>query len=131
MAPPAKPAAPRVQVFGLENDQATRAAIRFFKERRVDIHFVDLRRKPIAPGELRRFVDRLGAAALLDPDGRAYREGGLAYLKMDDAEIAVRLLATPKLLRLPLVRFENAVSAGPADATWKSWLSPAGDAPRR
>jgi arsenate reductase-like glutaredoxin family protein len=131
MPPPAKPANPRVQIFGLESDQATRAAIRFFKERRIDVHLVDLRRKPIAPGELRRFVDRLGASALLDTDGRAYREGGLAYLKMDDAEIAVRLLATPKLLRLPLVRFEHAVSAGPAETTWKAWLSSGGEAPRR
>lgn len=131
MPPPAKPSAPRVQIFGLESDQATRAAIRFFKERRIDVHLVDLRRKPIAPGELRRFVDRLGASALLDTDGRAYRDGGLAYLKMDDAEIAMRLLATPKLLRLPLVRFENAVSAGPAEATWKAWLSAGGEAPRR
>ena len=30
---------------------ATRAALRFFKERRIAIHFVDLRRKSIAPGE--------------------------------------------------------------------------------
>jgi arsenate reductase len=131
MAPPAKPAAPHVQIFGLENDQATRAAIRFFKERRVDVHLVDLRRKPIAPGELRRFVDRLGAAALLDTNGRAYRDGGLGYLKMDDAEIVVRLLATPKLLKLPLVRHEQSVTAGPADATWKTWLSPDRAAPPR
>jgi len=77
--PPAAPTAPSVQVFGLDSDNATRAAIRFFKERRVAIHLVDVRRKRIAPGELRRFVDRLGATALLDADGAAYREAGLAY----------------------------------------------------
>ena len=77
----------RVQVFGLENDQPTRAALRFFKERRVEVHFVDLRRKPIAPGELRRFTDRLGPAALLDTESRAYRDAGLGYLRMDDAAI--------------------------------------------
>jgi arsenate reductase (glutaredoxin) len=72
MAPnPAVPAAaPRVQIFGLEKDQATRAAIRFFKERRAEVHLVDLRRKPISPGELRRFVQKLGAEALLDTAGR-------------------------------------------------------------
>jgi arsenate reductase-like glutaredoxin family protein len=119
---PPKPAAPRVQIFGLENDQATRAAIRFFKERRFEIHLVDLRRKPIAPGELRRFVQRLGAGALLDTGGRAYRDGGLAYLAMDESGIVERLLADRRLLRLPLVRYGEAVSAGPADATWKAWL---------
>jgi arsenate reductase-like glutaredoxin family protein len=126
MAPnPAVPAAaPRVQIFGLENDQATRAAIRFFKERRAEVHLVDLRRKPIAAGELRRFVQRLGAAALLDTSGRTYRETGLGYLTMDESGIVERLLADSRLLRLPLVRYGEAVTAGPAVATWKAWLTP-------
>jgi arsenate reductase len=114
-----------VQIFGHERDQSTRAAIRFFKERRVAIHLVDVRRKPMAPGELRRFVERLGARALLDEGSRPYREQGLGYLRMDDAEIAERLMADQQLLRLPLVRFGNAVSAGRDETTWKSWLAAA------
>ena len=82
-----------VQIFGHERDQATRAAVRFFKERRVAIHQVDLTRKPIARGELRRFVERLGARALLDETSKAYRDGGLGYMRLDDAEIVERLLA--------------------------------------
>lgn len=112
-----------IQVFGLEKDQATRAAQRFFKERRIDISFVDLRRRPIAPAELRRFVERLGARALLDDSSRAYRDAGLGYLRMDDAEIAERLLADPSLLRLPLVRNGNDVTAGRAESTWKEWVT--------
>jgi len=118
---PSKPPAatpPVIQVFGLERDQATRAAIRFFKERRAPISFVDLRKRPIAPGELRRFVDRLGAAALLDQGSRAYREAGLGYLRMDAAAIVERLLADSSLLRLPLVRHGNAVSVGRDEAAW-------------
>jgi arsenate reductase-like glutaredoxin family protein len=111
-----------IQVFGLEKDQATRAAQRFFKERRVPISFVDLRKRPIAPAELRRFVERLGAGALLDASSRAYREGGLGYLRMDDAEIVERLLADPALVRLPLVRNGNEVTAGRAEATWTAWV---------
>jgi arsenate reductase-like glutaredoxin family protein len=103
---------PIIQVFGLEKDPATRAAQRFFKERRLAISFVDLRKRSIAPAELRRFVERLGARALLDETSRAYRDGGLAYLRMDDAEIVERLLADPSLIRLPLVRFGNEVTAG-------------------
>jgi arsenate reductase-like glutaredoxin family protein len=120
---PSPPAGLRVQIFGFEGDQATRAAIRFFKERRIEIHEVDLRRKPIAPGELRRFVERLGATALLDTQGRAYRDAGLGYMRMDDAEIVRRMLADPRLLRLPLVRFGNEVTTGRAEATWKAWLT--------
>jgi arsenate reductase len=118
---------PSVQIFGREDDQATRAAQRFFKERRITIHFVDLRRKPIAPGELRRFVERLGARALLDDGSRAYRDAGLGYLRMDDAEVAGRLLADQRLLKLPLVRWGSEVSAGRDEGTWKAWLARTSD----
>jgi arsenate reductase-like glutaredoxin family protein len=110
-------------MFGLVDSRATRAAQRFFKERRANVTFVDLRRKPIASGELRRFVERLGAAALLDMESRAYKDLGLAYMRLDDDEIVERLLANNGLIRLPLVRFGGAFTAGPANATWKSWLT--------
>ncbi len=115
-----------VQVFGLENDSATRAAQRFFKERRVPFSFVDLRRRRLASAELRRFAERLGARALIDETSKAYRDGGLAYLRMDDAEIVARLLAEPALLRLPLVRFDRDVAAGRDEAAWKAWVTRAG-----
>lgn len=118
---------PVIQVFGVERDQATRAAIRFFKERRAVISFVDLRKRPMAPGELRRFVERVGAEALLDRASRAYVEAGLGYLRMDDAGIVERLTADPRLLRLPLVRHGHAVSVGRDETTWAAWLKPGGD----
>jgi len=123
---PSVPSVSPVQVFGTERDQATRAALRFFKERRVPISFVDLRMRSIAPGELRRFVDRLGAQALLDPTSRTYREAGLGYLRMDAAGIIERVLADATLLRLPLVRRGNDVSVGRAEAVWTTWLRSGG-----
>jgi arsenate reductase-like glutaredoxin family protein len=115
---------PDIQVFGFGDSQATRAAERFFRERRIAIHLVDLRKRPIAPGELRRFVERLGARALLDETSKAYRDGGLAYLRMTDAEIVERLLADNRLLRLPLARHGDEVTVGKDEATWKRWLKP-------
>jgi arsenate reductase-like glutaredoxin family protein len=114
---------PNIQVFGLQDSQATRAALRFFRERRIVVHFVDLRKKPIAPGELRRFVDRLGATALLDVESRAYKDGGLAYLTTDTSGVVARLLADVRLLRLPLARYGDDVSAGKDETTWTAWLA--------
>src|SRR5204862_7010456 len=116
-------AQPSIQIFGYEDSQPTRAALRFFKERRTVVHFVNLRQRPIAPGELRRFVDRLGAVALLDADGRPYRDAGLQYLRLDEAGAVDRILANPRLLRLPLIRHGNHLTVGPDEATWKTWLS--------
>ena len=89
------------------------------------VTYVDLRRKPLAPSELRRFVERLGARAVADTEGRAWMDAGLGYLRMDDTELSERLLANARLLKLPLVRFGAQVTAGPAEATWKAWLSAA------
>ncbi len=115
--------APSVQIFGTEDSPATRAAIRFFKERRFSVHLVDGRRKPVAAGELRRFVERLGAEALADREGRAWTEAGPGYLRMDTAELVQRLLADQRLLRLPLVRLGNGFSAGRDEAAWRALVS--------
>ena len=74
MVPPGYPpamAGANVQVFGAPDSQATRAAHRFFRERRVEVHLVDVTRKPMTPTELRRFMDRLGVRAVADPESRA------------------------------------------------------------
>jgi len=117
------PPGPSIQIFGAPDSRATQAALRFFKERRVSVVYVDLRRKPIAPGELKRFVEKLGAAALIEAESKRYKDLGLGYMRLESDEIVARLLADNALLRLPLVRYGSFFTAGPADATWKAWLS--------
>jgi arsenate reductase (glutaredoxin) len=114
---------PVVQIFGAPDSQATRAAQRFFRERRVEVQLIDVRRKPMAPAELRRFVDRLGARAVADADSKAWRDAGLGYLRMADDELVERLLADQRLLRFPLVRVGNGVAVGKDQAAWKALLA--------
>ena len=113
-----------VQVFGLKNSQATRAAERFFKERRIAIQFVDLKQKPMAPGEIKRFIERFGLTGLLDSDGSAYADAGLKYLKAGESEMLIKIEREPKLLRLPLVRAANRLSIGHDEESWKAMLTP-------
>jgi arsenate reductase (glutaredoxin) len=113
---------PDIQVFGRDDSSPTRAALRFFRERRIVVHYVDLRKRPIAPGELRRFTERLGGRALLDDASQAYKDAGLGYLSLDEAGITQRLLADRRLVRLPLVRHGNDVTVGAAETTWTEWL---------
>ena len=112
----------RVQVFGVKNSQATRAAERFFKERQIEIQMVDLNQKPMAPGEIRRFVDRFKLSGLLDPESKAYQDSGLKYLKVSDAELLGKMEREPRLLRLPLVRAGNKISIGHDEGSWKTMI---------
>ena len=111
-----------VQIFGLKSSQATRAAERFFKERRIPVQMVDLNVKPMAPGEIRRFIERFGLAGLLDTDSKAYEAAGLKYLKLTQDEFLGKIEREPKLLRLPLVRAGNRFSVGRDEALWKGMV---------
>ena len=111
-----------LQIFGVKNSQPTRAAERFFKERRQDFQFVDLNRKPMSPGEIKRFIDRFGINALLDREGKSYLDAGLKYLKLSDSSLLEKIERDPKLLRLPLVRVEKRLSIGHDEAAWKEML---------
>lgn len=108
-----------VQIFGLKNSSATRAAERFFKERRIAIHFVDLKQKPMSPGEIRRFIQRFTLAGIVDKEGKAWIDAGLSYMKMADAELLAKIEREPALLRLPLIRCANLLSIGPDQEAWK------------
>ena len=119
-----KPASgPNVQIFGTPDSSSTRAALRFFKERRIAVHEVDIRRKPMAAGELRRFVDRLGARVLADTESKAWRDAGLGYLSMPEADLTDRLLNDQRLLKIPLVRVDNQFAAGRDEAAWKTFVT--------
>lgn len=117
----AAPPGPTIQLFGRRDSRPTQRAVRFFKERRITVSLVDLAVRPPAPTELRRFAQRLGVRVLLDTESQAYRDAGLAYLRMDDGEVLDRLLADPRLLRLPLARFGDQFTAGVDEVAWKAW----------
>ena len=109
-----------VQIFGLKSSQATRAAERFFKERGITFHYVDLKQKPMAPAEIKRFLDRFGLAGLIDTEGKSYIDADLKYLKLSEAEMLGRIERDPKLLRLPLVRSANRLIVGHDEDAWKA-----------
>jgi arsenate reductase (glutaredoxin) len=111
-----------VQIFGTAKCQDTRKAQRFFKERRVKIHFVDLKQRAASPGELRRFAQKFGTEALLDRESRRFRERGLQVAHLTEDRIFDLLTEDPMLLRTPLVRFGNQLSIGLAEEEWKGWV---------
>ena len=111
-----------VQIFGVRKSADTRKALRFFSERRIKTHFVDLLERPASLGELRRFAQKFGVAALLDRDSKLFDELGLRYAQLSDERWLEKLSEEPLLLRLPLVRNANQVVIGADEGTWKSWL---------
>jgi len=113
-----------IQVFGTKKCRGTQKALRFFKERGVQIQFRDIDEKAPSPGELDDMAAALGGfAALLDLQGRAATVRGLAHMDYDPRE---ELLADPGLLRTPLVRAgRGRAAAGPDEKAWKEFAKAA------
>jgi len=114
-----------VQIFGVKKSADTRKALRFFAERRIKTHFVDLMERAASPGELGRFVQKFGLNALIDRNARAYADLGLAHARLSDQSWVQKLVDEPLLLRMPLVRSGNALTVGDGEADWKQWIAAA------
>lgn len=112
-----------VQIFGTRKDAETRKALRFFAERRMKTHFVDLNERAASRGELTRFLQRFGIASLVNESSRRFAELGLRTARYSDERWMQILVDEPLLLRMPLVRHGNALTIGAAEPTWKTWLA--------
>ena len=113
-----------VQVFGIKKSADTRKALRFFSERRIRVHFVDLDERSMAEGELQRFISRFGLEALIDRTSRRYEELGLRTAQPSQSRWVYWLVEEPRLLVMPLVRRlgqPSALSIGFDEKSWTEW----------
>lgn len=110
-----------VQIFGVKKSADTRKALRFFAERRIKTHFVDLNERAASLGELRRFAQKFGVGALIDSSAARFQDLGLRHARMSDDTWLNKLVDEPLLLRMPLVRSGNQFTIGLHEDTWKQW----------
>lgn len=111
-----------VQIFGVRKNPDTRKALRFFSERRVKTHFVDLLERAASPGELTRFAQKFGVQRLIDRRSRRFEELGLAHAVLSDERWLQRLVDEPLLLAIPLVRWQHRLTIGDAAEEWTQWI---------
>ena len=112
-----------VQVFGIKKSAETRKALRFFAERRIRTHFVDLTERAASLGELRRFAQKFGVEAMLDRDSKRFAELGLRQAMYSPDYWLTKLVDEPLMLRMPLVRNGAKLTIGEAEAEWKAWVT--------
>lgn len=102
-----------IQIFGTNKSFDCKAAQRFFKERRVDFQFIDLKEKEMSRGEFDSVVTALSRTeggrdaaleVLTDKSSKDY--SSIAYL--DDSEKEDKLFENQvKLLKQPVCRNKN------------------------
>ena len=110
-----------IQIFGLKKCSETRKAQRFFKERRIPFHFIDLSQKEMSKGELRSVAARVPLEDLIDTAGKRFVEKGLTHASLNAVRIETLLLGDALLIRTPVVRNGKDATVGHCPEVWKTW----------
>jgi arsenate reductase-like glutaredoxin family protein len=113
----------QVQIFGVKNDADVRKAMRFFKERRAKVHFMDFKQRAPSVGELRRFFQKFGEERLIDRASKRFLALGLQTAYYGDDRWLEIACEEPLILRMPLVRNGNQLTVGPDEAAWREWTT--------
>lgn len=107
-----------IQIFGTKKCQNTRKAGRYFKERAIPYHFVDLTERGLSKGELDRVKSAVGLENLMDTEGKEYLKRNLKYIVHNKEEM---LLAYPLLFKTPIVRNGPRATVGYCPEIWRGW----------
>ena len=108
-----------IQIFGVKNCNDTKKAIRFFKDRKINVQFINLKEKEISKGELRSITKVFDIEELLDREGKEFKKRNLEYYVFDTLEL---LMESPILFKTPILREKEKVTLGYQPEIWKEWI---------
>ena len=63
-----------IQIFGTKKSFDTKKAERYFKERRINFQFIDMKEKGISKGELTSVISAVGINEVIDTDSKKYEK---------------------------------------------------------
>ena len=107
-----------IQIFGTPKCKRTRAAERFFKERKIRVQMIDLSEQNLSPGEFDSVKKSVGVDAMIDVSSKEYKRQGLQHLSFD---LEAKRREFPLLLMTPVVRNGSQATVGAQPEIWKAW----------
>ncbi len=110
-----------IQIFGTKKSADTRKAERFFKERGIKFHFVDMKEKGLSKGEFNSVAQAVGGIdKLIDEDAKD--KDTLALIKyIADEDRLEKILENQQILKMPIVRNGKKATVGYQPDVWKGW----------
>ncbi len=109
-----------IQIFGTTKCKESQKALRFFKERNIKTHFIDLTEKPLAKRELESILVHNSAYSLIDTNSKAYKDGQYQFINYDPLEL---IQDKPAVIKTPIVRTKGKSTVGIQESIWKEWIS--------
>ncbi|MCP4133373.1 MAG: ArsC family transcriptional regulator [bacterium] len=108
-----------IQIFGTKKCKTTQKAVRFFKERGVTAHLLDIKERGPSKGELKSISRSVPLEDLINTESKEYEKKGLKYIKHDIEEV---LQEEPLLMTTPVVRSGNKAVAGFEPKAWEEMV---------
>ncbi len=105
-----------MQIIGTAKCRDTKKCRLWFDQRGISYHFVDLNKRALSPGELESVAARNSWDAMLNREGKVWKERQLEWKDFDARE---ELLETPLLLRTPVVRHNGEAVIGHQPEQWQ------------
>ncbi len=110
-----------IQIFGTKKCNDTKKAQRFFKERRINFQFIDMKEKEMSKGEFRSVCQAIGGMENII-DNNAKDKDTLALIKyIADEDKEEKLLENQQVLKTPIVRNGKKATVGYEPNVWKEW----------
>ena len=110
-----------IQIFGKTKCFDTKKAERYFKERRIKVQNIDLKRYGMSNGEFESVLRAVGGVEkLIDWDSKDPDIALLRYLA-DDRAKEDKLFERPELMKTPVVRNGKKATVGYCPEVWKQW----------
>ena len=110
-----------VQIYYYKRNFDVQKAERYFKERRMPVQMLDLRKHHLGEREIRLMMGMIGAEKLLDRDNPKVREHPACYYDRESLLLPA-IQENPWLLRSPLVRNGSQITAGYTPEQWEKWV---------
>ena len=109
-----------IQIFGTNKCKDTQKSIRFFKERGINIQFIDFNQKKISKGELESILNFIPIEKLINKESKIFKNMNLQYMDYDIKEV---LLNNPLLFKTPILRNNKKnATVGYEPEIWKKWI---------
>ena len=109
-----------IQIFGTKKCFDTKKAERYFKERRINFQFIDLKEKSLSKGELSSVKNSVGLENLINKSAKDYKKLNLDKIRSSEMKEEI-LLNNPKLFNSPIVRNGNLATLGYKKEVWDKW----------
>ena len=109
-----------IQIYFSKRNFDVQKAERYFKERRIPVQLMDLKKHRLGEREVRSFLSAIGAEKLLARDDNRVKEHPACYDAREETLIPA-IMECPWLLVSPIVRSGQKITAGYQPDVWKEW----------